>query len=98
MSKKDEPRRCYYISPLEYDEDRGYVPSLVVENEPGRSPMRGRGECAEPWYWGKTLESAEQTCDRVNKQRFGISPKTAMRIVASSMAAQNHGEGVCTAI
>ncbi len=87
MSKKDEPRQCFYISPLEYDEGRGYVPSLVVENEPGRSPMRGRGEFAEPWYWGKTLEQAEQTCERVNKDRYGISHQTAARIVASSMAA-----------
>ena len=87
MKTKDEPRRCYYISPLQYDEGRGFVPSLVVENEAGHSPMRGRGEFADPWYWGDTLERAEQVCDRVNRDRFGISNKTAMRIVASSMAA-----------
>lgn len=83
------PRQCMYISPLEYDEGRGFVPSLVVENEAGHSPMRGQGKFAEPWYWGKTLERANEVCDRVNKQRYNISPKTAARIVASSMRASN---------
>jgi hypothetical protein len=45
-------------------------------------------ESQTPWYWGKTLERAEQVCDRVNRDRFNISPKTAMRIVASSMNAK----------
>lgn len=88
MSKKaGEPRRCMYISPMQYDEGRGFVPSLVIENEPGHSPMRGRGEFAEPWYWGDTLDRAREVCDRYNQDRLGISPKTAMRIVASSMGA-----------
>jgi len=85
----NQPRQCYYISPCQFDEDRGYVPSLVTENEAGHQPMRGNSEEQTPWYWGKTLDRAEQVCDRVNKQRFDISPATAMRIVASSMRASN---------
>lgn len=84
-----QPRECFYISPLEYDEGRGFVPSLVVENEAGHSPMRGNGKFAEPWYWGDTIERANEVCDRVNKQRYGISHQTQMRIVASSMRVSN---------
>ncbi len=86
---KIEPRECFYISPLQFDEGRGFVPSLVVENEAGHSPMRGRSDAQEPWYWGKTLERAEAVCDRVNLKRYNISRKTAARIVASSMRASN---------
>ena len=88
-SAQGESRQCFYISPLEYDEGRGFVPSLVVENEAGHSPMRGRTTDQEPWYWGDTLERANEVCDRVNLQRYNISPKTAMRIVASSMRVSN---------
>jgi hypothetical protein len=76
---------------MQYDEGRGFVPSLVIENEAGHSPMRGRTDDQEPWYWGKTLDNARQTCDRVNLQRYGISRKTQLRIVASSMRASNAG-------
>ena len=51
--------------------------------------MRGNGKLASPWYWGKDYERACEVCDRVNQQRFHISPKTAARIVASSMRASN---------
>ncbi len=89
MTTKDEPRRCYYISPMQYDEGRGFVPSLVIEHEAGHSPMRGRGEFAEPWYWGKTMDRAKEVCDRYNLDHFGLSRKQTLRIVASSMAASN---------
>ena len=79
-----KPRQCFWI-PVCQDDPHGFVPSLVTENEPGHSPMVGQGEYASPWYWGKTLEKAKETCNRVNKDRFGISEKTALRIVASSM-------------
>lgn len=84
-----DPRQCFYISPVQQVSEHGYIPSLVTENEPGHAMMIGKGEGSTPWFWGKTLERAEQVCDRVNKQRYGISPKTALRIVASSMRASN---------
>jgi len=85
-SKKPAPRWCYYIPPCQ-DNPRGFIPSLVTEHEAGHSPMTGRGEHAEPWYWGDTLERAQEVCARYNLDRLGISKRTASRIVASSMAA-----------
>jgi len=79
---KNNTRQCFCIPPSSLTE-YGYVPSLVTENEPGHSPMAGEGKT--PWYWGKTIERAEQICARVNQKRFGISPATANRIVASTM-------------
>jgi hypothetical protein len=49
--------------------------------------MTGQGEFAEPWYWGKTLERAQEVCDRFNLERLGLSKQTTTRIIASSMAA-----------
>lgn len=83
--KTDQPRQCYFI-PAMQDNPHGFIPSLVTEHEAGHSPMTG-GPDQEPWYWGKTLKHAEQTCDRVNLKRFGISRNTMHRIVGSSMGA-----------
>ena len=83
-----EPRQCFYIPDGQRDE-HGYIPSLVTENEPGHSPMTGKGEGSTPWYWGKTYRRAQEVCERVNLDRYGIGPATAWRIVTSSMAAQN---------
>lgn len=87
MCKKrnDEPRQCFVILATEYDEGFGYVPCLVTENEPGYGAMRGNGEGATPWYWGKTMERAEEVCAHFNQERYGISKATATRIVCSSM-------------
>ena len=81
-----DARVCFAILETQQD-DHGYIPSLVTENEAGHAPMTGRGDNAVPWYWGKTRERAQQVCDRVNKQRYNISPKTAQRIITSSMRA-----------
>ncbi len=83
-----DSRQCFAILETQQD-DHGYIPSLVTENEPGHAPMVGKDDMATPWYWGKTRERAQQVCDRVNLQRYGISPKTALRIIASSMGAGN---------
>jgi len=83
-----DARVCFAILETQQD-DHGYIPSLVTENEAGHAPMTGRGDDAVPWYWGKTRERAQQVCDRVNLDRYGISPKTACRIIASSMHAGN---------
>jgi len=82
-----EPRRCYYI-PFDQSDEHGFIPSLVVENEAGHSPMIGRDALSTPWYWGKTIERAKEVCARYNKQHFGITQATADRIVASSMFAE----------
>jgi hypothetical protein len=78
------PRTCFYIGGR-FDE-RGYIPSLVTENEPGHDPLKGRGACAEAWHWGATYKEARAHCEAVNAQR-GISPQDALAIVFSSMRA-----------
>lgn len=77
-------RYCYVILETQRDE-HGFIPSLVTEDEAGHSPMTGKGEGATPWYWGETLERAQAVCERFNRERLGISPATAARIVCSSM-------------
>src|SRR5262245_6151884 len=79
------PRQCFAVFESQRNE-RGFIPSLVTENEPGHSPLIGRGELSEPWYWGQTIEEARKVCDRANLER-GITPTAAAEIVASSIAA-----------
>jgi hypothetical protein len=78
---------CYYI-PEAQDPTLfgGYVPSLVIENEPGHSPMLGQGPCSSPWVWGKTLDHAQQVCAATNAKR-GITEERALEIVMSSIGA-----------
>lgn len=88
------PRRCYVILPGQMDPELGYIPSLVVEDEAGHSPLTGRGELSQPWYWGKDYDEAKAHCDRMNQQDFGLTPTDAADIVVSSMAAGNRREAV----
>jgi hypothetical protein len=78
-------RQCYWIEQTQSD-PHGFIPSVVTENEPGHTPLRGDPATLQaPWYWGKTLDEAEATCDRMNRERFGLSPREANEIVLSSM-------------
>lgn len=78
---------CYYVDPTQdISEHGGFVPSLVIENEPGHRLMLGQGPLAAPWVWGDTIEQAERICDETNA-KMGIDAKRAMRIVCSSMRA-----------
>jgi hypothetical protein len=81
-----EPRRCYYI-PHGQCNEYGYIPSLVTEGESGHQPMIGKDDLAQPWYWGKTYEQANQICAEVNAKDFGLGPDACADIVASSIAA-----------
>lgn len=78
---------CFWI-PESQDpsEHGGYVPSLVRRNEAGHYPMLGKGPCARPWVWGKTLSEAREVCADANAKR-GVSPQEADEIVMSSMFA-----------
>jgi hypothetical protein len=80
------PRKCFYIPPTGFVEGHGYVPSVVVEGEPGHTPLMGNGTCAAPYYWGMTFEAACEEAQRQNA-RLGISPSDAIEIVLSSQAA-----------
>jgi hypothetical protein len=87
-----EPRRCFHILVGQSHPEYGYVPSLVVENEAGHTPMTGRGELSRPWYWGTEYDRAKQICDQVNQEMFGLSHGDAADIVMSSMAASHRSE------
>lgn len=87
-----EPRRCFHILIGQMHPEHGYVPSLVVENEAGHTPMTGRGELSQPWFWGTDYDRARQICDQVNEEMFGLSHREASDIVASSMAASHRAE------
>lgn len=77
-----ENRWCYFIPPQ--DGDNGFIPAMVIENQPGYRMMSGNGKGSAPWYWGKTEDKANEVCDEVNKNH-GINPKDKIQIVLSSM-------------
>jgi hypothetical protein len=83
---ESKPRQCFYIPVGQFDEN-GYIPSLVTEGEPGHAPLKGSGECAAPWYWGKTYEAAKAFAEEMNAEQFGLTPAQAAEILASSMRA-----------
>lgn len=81
-----QPRRCYIILLDQRDED-GYIPSLVVEGEPGHSPLAGDGPFAQPWHWGRTYDEAKRICAKYNADDFGLTEVDTAIITASSMGA-----------
>lgn len=86
-------RWCYYVPSSSNYDGNGFVPSLVVEGVAGHVPMMGRGEAAQPWYWGNTLDEAQRTCAVANA-RLGLTPEECAAIVASSMRETNSGREV----
>ncbi len=87
---KPPPRYCYYIPATQDPTPHGgYVPSLVTENDPGHSPMLGRGTGSAPWVWGQTLAEAEATCAAYNREQLKLTEAEVDQIVASSMRASN---------
>lgn len=88
------PRQCFVILPAQFHPQLGYVPSLVTEGEAGHSPMVGRGELSEPWYWGTDYEQAKRICAKANEETFGLTEAEAMDILASSIGAQIAGDSL----
>lgn len=86
-----EPRRCFYVDDYRAHPD-GIVPVLVVEDEPGYSPMYGE-TAAGTWHWGATLDEAWEIADKVNAELFGLDRAAANQIVGSSMRAQDAEDG-----
>lgn len=87
MTDTPTPRICFYIVEGQFHPEFGYIPSLVTEGEPGHSPMAGRGELSQPWYWGTDLETARRVCAMVNMEDFHLTEDEATEIVASSIGA-----------
>lgn len=84
----NKPRQCLWVDPVQDPSAHGgYVPSLVVEGEPGHAPLLGSGSFARPWIWGQTLEEANRVCAQVNESTYGFSEVDAARIVLSSVFA-----------
>ena len=79
-------RKCYYIPPDQRDEE-GYIPSLVIEDEPGHTPFRGNGPCASPWHWGRTYEQARDLAAEMNRKDFGLDEMQVAAIMISSIRA-----------
>ncbi len=88
MPDLSENPHCFYIDPGQDPGGEGYIPSLVVKDEPGHFPLSGRGDGAAPWRWGKTLAEAEAVCVKANADR-GVDKERAFEIIASSMRAAN---------
>lgn len=83
-----EPGRfCYIVTEDERTEDGGYVPSVVVEGDPHRYPLRGNGPYASPWVWGKTMAEATEVCRHANTEKLGLTADRVAEIVASSLRA-----------
>lgn len=77
---------CFYVDETMFDEGKGFVPSLVFDNEPGHYPLRGSQPDECPYYWGMTIAEARAACSAANEAR-GIDEARTREIVASSMRA-----------
>jgi len=80
-------RFCYVIPESAFVEGKGFRVSIAIERESGHFPTGNtpEGGDIEPWYWGDTFAEAREIADRENKERFGLEPIDAWKIVASTM-------------
>ena len=83
-----EKRYCVYVPETAYVEGKGFIPSVVREDEAGHTPLMGRGELAQPWFWGPTIEDAQRQADEYNTA-LGLTEEDVVEIVTSSMRAEN---------
>jgi hypothetical protein len=81
------PRWCYMIMVGQTSQGQ-YVPSVVVENEPGHAPLSGNGPLSEPWRWGADYDKAREIARQANHE-MGLSDEDVLDIVTSSMRASN---------
>jgi hypothetical protein len=91
MPENSTPRKCFYIPADAHVDGKGFVPSMVTENEPGHAPLVGNGEFAEPWYWGLTLDKANAIAAREN-ERLGLTADDVTEIIVSSMRTSTIGD------
>lgn len=79
-------RQCMWINQADTPTERGYIPCVVTEGVAGFRRMSGLRSDEEPWWWGPTLERAQQTAASWNKSH-GLSEEETNKIILSSMAA-----------
>lgn len=79
-------RHCFWLDETCIAPDgTGFIPSMVVEGEPGHTPLKGDpARLQTPWIWGPTIEDAKRQVVEANA-RLGIDEDAALEIVASSM-------------
>lgn len=91
LTLRDGQRFCYYVPSNAYIEGEGFRASIVVEGEAGHHPTgtwpyHGNPGEIMPWFWGKTLEEAQEHA-RLQNAHIGLTDHQADLIVASSMTA-----------
>ena len=59
------PRICYFIN-VAFKDERGFIPLMVVEGEPGLKVL-------EEMRWGPSSEAAKEEASRRNAQ-LGLAP------------------------
>jgi hypothetical protein len=89
LTADGEPDGCFFIPAKPWKDTGKWVPSWVRRNQPGHTPFAGNGPCAEPWYWGRSYQEAQETATRENA-KLGISPVQAAAIILSSVRASRH--------
>ena len=80
-----DKRFCYFVPADAEPVPGGFIPSVVYEDKPGHSPMKGSPSQA-PWAWGPDREGAEESAQRMN-ERMGLTEEDVDIIIASSMGA-----------
>jgi hypothetical protein len=78
---------AYWVPAEPWKKTGKWVPSVIVEDVAGHTPMAGNGDCAQPWYWGGSYLEAKATCDAVNLER-GVTEADMVTILFSSLRAQ----------
>ena len=80
-------RYVFYIDETQKpDPEKGYIPSVVVEGEPGHRPMTGDpAKMQTPWYWGDLATAQKLAAER--NARMGYDEKEMAKFILSSMMA-----------
>lgn len=56
----------------------------MVEGQQGHWPLLSPSDGTTPWYWGLSLEEAQEKCDLANREDFGLEPEEAQVIINNS--------------
>lgn len=80
---------CYKIMEEQYILEGNtprYIPSLVRKDDPCHYPMTGGPE-QTPWYWGKSLEEAQEIARDYNTKTLKLTEEQIDDIIMSSIRA-----------
>ena len=79
LNQSNEPEQCFWLRPYAY-EDGNFYPSIVKVNEAGHHKT--------DWNYGSDMALAQEAVNKLNMERYGLTPLDAERIVDSSMRLQ----------